>query len=79
MKLEAGGHLTHGYNFDFPGYFYEIPFFTVDENVWLDYEEIAKIAKEVNPDLIICGASAYSRIIDFKNSKKLLIVLVLNY
>ncbi|MGL5246498.1 MAG: serine hydroxymethyltransferase [Mycoplasmoidaceae bacterium] len=69
MKLEAGGHLTHGYSINFSGYFYESYFYSVDENGWLDYEEIARIAKEVKPDLIICGASAYSRIIDFKKFK----------
>lgn len=71
MKLEAGGHLTHGYNINFSGYFYESSFYSVDENGWLDYEEIAKIAREVKPDLIICGASAYSRIIDFKKFKEI--------
>lgn len=71
MKLEAGGHLTHGYSINFSGYFYESHFYSVDENGWLDYEEIARIAKEIKPDLIICGASAYSRIIDFKRFKEI--------
>ncbi|MGL4616700.1 MAG: serine hydroxymethyltransferase [Mycoplasmoidaceae bacterium] len=71
MKLESGGHLTHGYSINFSGYFYESSFYSVDENGWLDYEEVAKIAKEVKPDLIICGASAYSRIIDFKKFKEI--------
>ncbi|MGL4647725.1 MAG: serine hydroxymethyltransferase [Mycoplasmoidaceae bacterium] len=71
MKLEAGGHLTHGYSINFSGYFYESYFYSVDENGYLDYDAILKIAKEVRPDLIICGASAYSRTINFKEFRKI--------
>ncbi|MBD5423466.1 MAG: serine hydroxymethyltransferase [Mycoplasma sp.] len=69
MSLASGGHLSHGYSVNFSGYFYETYFYDVDKNGLLDYEEITKIAKKVKPDLIICGASAYSRTIDFQKFK----------
>ena len=71
MGLSSGGHLTHGYKINFSGYFYEAHSYDVDDNGYLDYEEIMKIAKIIKPDLIICGASAYSRIIDFKKFKEI--------
>lgn len=71
MGLSAGGHLTHGYKINFSGYFYEAFSYDVDENGLLDYDKILEIAKEVKPDLIICGASAYSRVIDFSQFKKI--------
>ncbi|BDV02158.1 MAG: serine hydroxymethyltransferase [Candidatus Hepatoplasma vulgare] len=67
MSLNSGGHLTHGHFVSIVGKFYKIFSYEVNkETEQLDYEEIRKIAKEVKPNLIICGASAYSRIIDFK-------------
>ncbi|MDK2819549.1 MAG: serine hydroxymethyltransferase, partial [Mycoplasmataceae bacterium] len=71
MSLSSGGHLTHGYKINFSGYFYEAYSYDVDENGLLNYENILKIAKKIKPDLIICGASAYSRIIDFKEFRKI--------
>ena len=71
MGLSSGGHLTHGYKINFSGYFYEAHSYDVNHEGLLDYQEIMKIAQKVKPDLIICGASAYSRIIDFKEFKKI--------
>ena len=69
MGLTSGGHLTHGYKLNFSGYFYEAYSYDVNEKGLLDYDEILRVAKKIKPDLIICGASAYSRIIDFKKFK----------
>lgn len=71
MGLSSGGHLTHGYKINFSGYFYEAYSYGIDENGLLNYDEILKQAIEIKPDLIICGASAYSRIIDFKKFKEI--------
>ena len=67
MKLDQGGHITHGLPISFSGRAYKIVSYGVDPKTEiLDYEEIEKIAKREKPKLIICGATAYSRIIDFK-------------
>lgn len=66
LSLQSGGHLTHGYKISFSGIFYEAHTYNVDENGFLNYEEIEKLALKIKPDVIICGYSAYSRIIDFK-------------
>ena len=67
MSLDAGGHLSHGYKLSFSGKDYKSYSYGVDVNSgFIDYEEVYKIAKEVKPKLIICGASAYPRKISFK-------------
>lgn len=71
MSLSSGGHLTHGYKISFSGYFYKSYSYDVNKSGILDYDEILKLAKKIKPDLIICGASAYSRIIDFKKFKEI--------
>ncbi|MGL5617627.1 MAG: serine hydroxymethyltransferase [Metamycoplasmataceae bacterium] len=71
MGLSSGGHLTHGYKINFSGYFYDAYSYGVDDEGFLDYKEIMKIAKKIKPDLIICGASAYSRIINFSEFRKI--------
>ena len=72
MGLSAGGHLTHGFNLNFSGQLYEAHSYTVDpETHLLDYNAIKKQALELKPKLIIAGASAYSRIIDFKEFRKI--------
>lgn len=71
MGLNSGGHLTHGYKISFSGYFYKSYTYDVDENGFLDYDAILKLAKEIKPNLIICGASAYSRTIDFAKFRKI--------
>ena len=72
MGLSAGGHLTHGFHLNFSGQLYEAHSYTVDPQTYLlDYDEIRKQALEIKPKLIIAGASAYSRIIDFNEFRKI--------
>ena len=72
MSLDAGGHLTHGYHLSFSGQDYEAYFYGVNpETGLIDYDEVLKIAKEVKPRLIICGASSYPRIINFKRFREI--------
>ena len=67
MNLSDGGHLTHGHPKSFSGMDYEIHSYGVDPKTgYIDYEGVRKMALEVKPKLIVCGASAYPRIIDFK-------------
>ncbi len=66
MRLDQGGHLTHGSPVNFSGKFYNIAFYGVDKETGrIDYDELARIAREIKPKLITSGASAYPRIIDF--------------
>ncbi len=66
MDLAHGGHLTHGSPVNFSGINYEVTGYPVDPDTELiDYDELRRLAKEVRPKLIIAGASAYSRLIDF--------------
>ncbi|NLY35662.1 MAG: serine hydroxymethyltransferase [Tissierellia bacterium] len=71
MALDNGGHLTHGSPVNFSGQLYEISSYGVDENGYIDYDEVERIALEVQPKMIIAGASAYSREIDFKRFKEI--------
>lgn len=72
MALDAGGHLTHGYKLSFSGKDYEAYSYGVNEETGLiDYDEVLKIAREVKPQMIVCGASAYPRIIDFKKFREI--------
>ncbi|MGX7109332.1 serine hydroxymethyltransferase [Facklamia miroungae] len=66
MDLSQGGHLTHGSPVNFSGQSYHMLAYGLDENEQLDYETLEKIAREEKPKMIIAGASAYSRIIDFE-------------
>ncbi len=67
MDLSHGGHLTHGSPVNFSGLFYKIVSYGVNpETGFLDYDQIREIAQREKPKLIICGASAYSRTIDFE-------------
>jgi glycine hydroxymethyltransferase len=67
MSLAAGGHLTHGHAVNFSGQFYKSVQYTVNKDTeQLDYDEIERLAHEHKPKLIIAGASAYSRTIDFE-------------
>ena len=66
MRLDQGGHLTHGSPVNFSGKFYNAQFYGVDpETGRIDYDECARVAREVKPKMITSGASAYPRIIDF--------------
>ena len=71
MSLDAGGHLTHGFKLNASGINYEAYQYSCDENGFLDYDQILKEAQEINPKLIICGASAYPRKIDFKKFREI--------
>ncbi|MBQ4342769.1 MAG: serine hydroxymethyltransferase, partial [Erysipelotrichaceae bacterium] len=72
MDLNAGGHLTHGHPLNFSGSLYEFHSYGVNkETECLDYEEIRQRALEVKPKLIVAGASAYSRTIDFKKFREI--------
>lgn len=67
MKLSEGGHLTHGSPVNISGKYFNFVEYGVDPaSNLIDYEKVAKKAEEVSPKLIVCGASAYPRIIDFK-------------
>ncbi|MES2201197.1 MAG: serine hydroxymethyltransferase, partial [candidate division FCPU426 bacterium] len=67
LDLACGGHLTHGMRLNFSGLYYKVASYPVRESDFrLDYEQIARLAKENKPKMIICGASAYPRTIDFK-------------
>jgi glycine hydroxymethyltransferase len=66
MNLSHGGHLTHGSPVNFSGLFYRVvPYGVNPDTGYIDYEQLREIARQEKPKLIICGASAYSRIIDF--------------
>ena len=66
MNLNEGGHLTHGSPVNMSGKNYNFVPYGIDENGYLDYEELEKLAKENKPKLIVAGASAYPRVIDFE-------------
>jgi glycine hydroxymethyltransferase len=67
MKLSHGGHLTHGHPMNFSGLSYKVADYGVSRDTeQIDYDELQRLAEEHRPKLIVCGASAYPRIIDFK-------------
>lgn len=66
LSLSHGGHLSHGLKINFSGMLYKTFFYGVDRSGLIDYDEVRKLAKKHKPKLLIAGASAYSRIIDFK-------------
>lgn len=71
MNLAHGGHLTHGSPVNFSGMYFNIVPYGVDETGFIDYGEVERIAKECRPKLIIAGASAYPRKIDFKRFREI--------
>ena len=72
MDLSHGGHLTHGMKLNVSGRTYHSEFYQVDpETQTLNYDKILEIAKEVKPKVIVAGASAYPRIIDFKKFREI--------
>ena len=70
MSLSNGGHLTHGHKLSFSGNDYVFVHYDVDENGFIDYKAMRELALKERPQLILAGASAYSRIIDFAYFKK---------
>jgi glycine hydroxymethyltransferase len=72
MDLSAGGHLTHGHPHNFSGMFYKIVGYGVDRKTeTLDYDKILELAKKHKPKMILAGASAYPRRLDFKQFRKI--------
>ena len=65
MNLDHGGHLTHGSPVNFSGTYFNIVPYGVNDHGIIDYDEVERIAKECHPKMIIAGASAYARAIDF--------------
>lgn len=71
MDLSNGGHLTHGSPVNFSGMYFNVASYGVDEHGCIDYEDVQKKAFEHKPKMIICGASNYSKIIDFKRFREI--------
>ena len=71
MSLDAGGHLTHGSKVNFSGKLYNVVAYGLDEDERLDYADVERKAKEFQPKVIVAGASAYPRIIDFERLGKI--------
>lgn len=71
MSLDAGGHLTHGSPVNFSGLYYNIIPYGITEEGFIDYEDVMNLAMKEKPKMIIAGASAYSRIIDFKRFREI--------
>ena len=70
MNLNQGGHLTHGSSANISGTYYNIVPYGVDENGFIDYDELKRLAIETKPKMIIAGASAYARTIDFRKFRE---------
>ena len=72
MDLAAGGHLTHGARVSFSGKLYDFYSYGVDRNTeCINYDDVRKMAMELQPKLIVCGASAYAREIDFREFRRI--------
>jgi glycine hydroxymethyltransferase len=71
MDLSNGGHLSHGSPVNFSGLYFDVKSYGVDENGNIDYDNVREMAHEHKPKLIICGASNYSKIIDFKKFREI--------
>ena len=71
MDLSNGGHLSHGSPVNFSGTYFNVTSYGVDSNGCIDYDNVRELALECRPKLIICGASNYSKIIDFKRFREI--------
>ncbi len=71
MDLSNGGHLSHGSPVNFSGLYYDVKSYGINENGEIDYDNVRQMALEHKPKLIICGASNYSKVIDFKKFKEI--------
>lgn len=71
MNLDHGGHLSHGSPVNFSGKYFDVTPYGVNDDGVIDYDEVRRIALEVKPKLIVAGASAYARIIDFKKFREI--------
>ncbi|MDD3732355.1 MAG: serine hydroxymethyltransferase [candidate division Zixibacteria bacterium] len=71
LDLSCGGHLTHGHPINFSGFLFEFHGYTVDRQTEvIDYDQLLKMAQEIQPKLIVAGASAYPRFLDFEKIRK---------
>lgn len=71
MDLSNGGHLSHGSPVNFSGLYFDVKSYGINENGEIDYENVRQMAIEHKPKLIICGASNYSKVIDFKKFREI--------
>lgn len=71
MSLDAGGHLTHGSKVNISGTYFNIVSYGVNEDGYIDYDQVLEVAKANKPKLIVAGASAYPRKIDFKKFREI--------
>lgn len=71
MSLQFGGHMTHGLKVNFSGTYYNSVQYTTDKNGFIDYDQIAKLAQEHKPKLIMTGATAYPRVIDWQKLREI--------
>ena len=71
MNLDHGGHLTHGSPVNMSGKYFNVVPYGVNDEGFIDYDEVERIAKECHPKLIVAGASAYARKIDFKRFREI--------
>ena len=71
MNLAHGGHLTHGSPVNLSGKYFNVVPYGVNDDGFIDYDEVERIAKECKPKLIVAGASAYARAIDFKRFREI--------
>ena len=71
MNLDHGGHLTHGSPVNMSGKYFDVAHYGVNEDGVIDYDEVLRIAKEHQPKLIVAGASAYAKTIDFKRFREI--------
>ncbi|MBQ7583723.1 MAG: serine hydroxymethyltransferase [Lachnospiraceae bacterium] len=71
MNLDHGGHLTHGSPVNMSGKYFNCVHYGVNDEGFIDYDEVRRIAKECSPKLIVAGASAYARTIDFKKFREI--------
>ncbi|MCI5900905.1 MAG: serine hydroxymethyltransferase [Blautia sp.] len=71
MNLDHGGHLSHGSPANMSGAYFNAVHYGVNDDGVIDYEEVRRIAKETHPKLIVAGASAYARVIDFKKFREI--------
>ena len=71
MDLSNGGHLSHGSPVNFSGLYYDVKSYGINDNGEIDYDDVRKMAIEHQPKLIICGASNYAKVIDFKKFKEI--------
>ncbi len=71
MGLDSGGHLSHGHPINMSGRYFKVVPYEVNDAGYIDYDQVEKLAMESKPKLIVCGASAYSRAIDFKRFREI--------